>query len=263
MPCFSIIVTCLNAEKTIATTIQSILAQTFTDYEIIVKDGESKDKTVSFVPQDSRIRIIVKKDKGIYEGMNQAILASNGKYCCFLNCGDTFWNDQVLENMDAFLQKNQNVNIAYGNYYTKGQFVQTPVKTTRFSIYRNPLCHQTMFIDRKLFDAYGLYKENMKILADYEFTVHCLNEGALCQNSGVTVCSYLGDGVSTQQKYRKIMQDESKRVKSSYFSVVERLKFNVLIACTFPRIRKYLASDKAPKLLHSLYNRMSNIAKRR
>ena len=262
MPFFSIIVTCLNAEKTIVPTIQSVLSQTFTDYEIVVKDGGSKDKTVSLVPQDNRIRVIVKKDNGIYAGMNQAILESNGKYCCFLNCGDVFWNGQVLENMYAFLQENQNISIAYGNYYTKGKFVQTPVKTTRFSIYRNPLCHQTMFIERKLFNDYGLYKEDMKILADYEFTIHCLNEGVFCQNSGVTVCSYLGDGVSTQQKYRKIMHDENKRVKSTYFSVFEQIKFNVMIACTFPRIRKYLASEKAPKSLHSLYNRFSNAIKR-
>ena len=263
MPFFSIIVAALNAEATIENTIRSILVQTFRDVEIIVKDGQSIDRTVSCIPVDSRIKVIVQKDRNLYDGMNQGIENAQGRYCCFLNCGDTFFDDKVLEKVYCFLVSNPDTGIAYGNYVTRGRFVQTPSKTTRYSIYRNPLCHQTMFIDRDLFSRFGLYKENMKILADYEFTVHCIDEGVRCQNTEITVCSYLGGGISTQLKYRKTIDAEYRMVKNTYFSVIERFVYSVAIMATLPRLRVYLASEKAPKLLQTLYNRASNMVKGR
>ena len=114
---FSILVVCLNPGDKLMKTIKSALEQSYTDYEIVVKDGGSKDNSVyeleAFLETQpeyaKKVRIIRKKDTGIYEAMDQATLEAAGEYYYFLNCGDLFADPQVLEklaqNMDGAKEK--------------------------------------------------------------------------------------------------------------------------------------------------------------
>ena len=78
---FSIITVCLNAGENLIETVKSTLMQTYADFEIIVKDGFSDDGSIDRLPQDSRIKLVQKKDSGIYEAMNQGIKEASGDYC--------------------------------------------------------------------------------------------------------------------------------------------------------------------------------------
>ena len=100
---FSIIVVCLNAGQELLRTVDSILGQTYPHFEIIVKDGMSSDGFVEKLPGDERIRVVRQKDKGIYDAMNQAIPLVSGDYVLFLNCGDYFYNEKVLEKTGAWI----------------------------------------------------------------------------------------------------------------------------------------------------------------
>ena len=95
---FSIITVCLNAGDDLILTIESALNQTYSDFEIIVKDGFSTDGSVEMIPKDDRIRLIQKKDNGIYDAMNQGIEVASGQYIIFMNAGDKFYNNKVLAN---------------------------------------------------------------------------------------------------------------------------------------------------------------------
>ena len=263
MPFFSIVVVSLNAEKEIVPTIKSILIQTFNDYEIIVKDGESTDGTVLAIPSSDKIKTVVQRDRGVYDAMNQGIRQATGDYVCFLNCGDEFYSPSVLSDMYEAIRQKQTEGIYYGNYETKGLFVQCPATTTRRSLYRNPLCHQTMFIPRALFECFGEYRSDFRILADYEFTVHCLNEKIELVNTGITVCKYLGGGISTQKKYKKVIKSEYKTARHTYYPALERYRYELKNALTLPWIRVYFASERAPKWLNKLYNKISNTLKKK
>ena len=96
-PYFSVIIVSFNASNTIEKTIQSVLAQSFTDYEIVVKDAVSTDDTLRYIPQNDKIAVYSEKDGGIYDGMNTAIKYAKGKYLIFLNCGDCFADNEVLQ----------------------------------------------------------------------------------------------------------------------------------------------------------------------
>ena len=76
---FSIIVVALNAGEKLKETVDSVLNQTWQDYEIVVKDGGSKDGSVDALPEDERIKVYVEKDTGIYEAMNQAVAKAKGE----------------------------------------------------------------------------------------------------------------------------------------------------------------------------------------
>lgn len=262
MPFFSIIVVSLNAESFIRSTIQSILNQTFSDYEIIVKDGQSLDRTLELIPNDPKIHIFSQKDSGIYDAMNQAIQKSAGQYLCFMNCGDEFYDENVLENVYQFITnfKTDTMTLFYGNYVTKGLFKQAPSKVTRYAIYRSPLCHQTMFINKGLFERYGMYTTTFKILADYEFTVKCFKDHIPLVNTQVTVCDYLGDGFSVQNG--KKAHQEMTIIRKQHFKFWELILYNILFALTMPKIRFFISSSNSPKFIRLIYTSVANRMKR-
>ena len=93
---FSVIVVSLNAGEELKKTVESVLAQKYADFEIVVKDGGSTDGSTDLLPADARIRLIVKKDRSIYDAMNQAVQEAKGEYFLFLNCGDYLYQETVL-----------------------------------------------------------------------------------------------------------------------------------------------------------------------
>lgn len=225
---FSIITVSLNAEALIADTVNSTLSQTFTDFEIIVKDGGSKDGTLNNIPKDERVRIIEKPDKGIYEGMNQAIREAKGKYLIFMNCGDLFYDSTVLEAAYERLKDGEKC-ILYGNVYSETEgAIRSPevIKKSRF--YTSTICHQAAFIHRELFDVFGLYDEKMRICADWRFFLDAFVGGAEYRYIDKTICKYLGGGVSETPEGMRICKAEKKPILVEKFSLAERMKYNLL-----------------------------------
>lgn len=97
---FSLITVCLNPGDKLRKTLESALKQTCGDFELIVKDGGSSDGSLEKnreLLKDPRIRVITEKDTGIYDAMNQAVSHAEGQYIFFLNCGDTLYDETVLE----------------------------------------------------------------------------------------------------------------------------------------------------------------------
>ena len=92
MPLFSIITICYNAAETIERTLESVDCQTFGDYEHLIVDGASTDKTVDMViaRANPRRRLISERDNGLYDAMNKGIVNTSGKYLIFLNADDKF-----------------------------------------------------------------------------------------------------------------------------------------------------------------------------
>src|ERR687883_1909022 len=95
-PLFSIVTVTLNCAEDAEHTAQSVVAQTFTDYEYIVKDGGSTDGTVERLRAFEKPQIYVSPDQGVYSAMNQALAACSGIYVCFLNAGDLFATPETL-----------------------------------------------------------------------------------------------------------------------------------------------------------------------
>lgn len=103
----TVITTCYNAENCIGKTIESVLKQDFTDYEYIVMDGASKDKTFeiaksyekAFKEKGISYLCFSEPDHGIYEGMNHGLAHASGDYINFLNADDTYYDEKVLSSI--------------------------------------------------------------------------------------------------------------------------------------------------------------------
>lgn len=117
----TIIMPAYNAEKLISDSIESVLSQTYTNFELIVIDDCSKDQTVkvveSFILKDSRIKLVKNiKNKGVAETRNAGLDQAKGNVIAFLDSDDR-WVENKLEKQLAILYKNPDIDIVYSAYY--------------------------------------------------------------------------------------------------------------------------------------------------
>lgn len=257
-PFFSIIVVSLNAEEYIEKTIRSIEIQTYKDFEVIVKDGFSHDNTLAFVPtEDKRFHIYQIPDKSLYEAMNQAIEKTKGKYLIFMNCGDTFANSAVLEEIRSAIG-NKNYSFFYGDYYRDGILHKQPHNLTAFSIYRTPLCHQTVFFNGNVLRDGAIYNLQYTILADYDLELRLIQEGEI-GHLPIVVCDYLGGGISETKAGIKRKKSERIRIVRSTFSPKQRLIFGIKYHASMPKLRTFIMySEKTPKFIKKIYQSVVN-----
>ena len=109
---YSILVVCLNSGQRLLDTIESIISQKYQNYEIVIKDGESTDGSIEmvrerFAEKIERIQIISRADSGIYDAMNQACSYATGEYYMFLNTGDSFYDENVLQKITDGISEKQ------------------------------------------------------------------------------------------------------------------------------------------------------------
>lgn len=102
---YSVVIPLYNKEECIEKTIRSVLAQTVSDYEIVVVNDGSKDKSVSIVEDiyDKRIRIISQENQGVAAARNTGILNAKGQFVCFLDADD-LWKEDFLRTVDDLIE---------------------------------------------------------------------------------------------------------------------------------------------------------------
>lgn len=257
---FSIIVVSFNEEKNIVSTIDSILKQKCEDYEIIVKDAMSKDNTIKVIPPSNKIRIVESSDMGIYDGMNQAIDLSSGEYVSFMNCGDIFFDDDVLDIMKKAIMSSGKRNVIYyTNYVRNGIVFRSPKTLSDFHLYKSPLNHQSMFISRNLFSQFGLYDTRYRILADYHFTLKVYRSSKNnLEYIDITSCKYLGGGFSESTDNKKLKKQEYDTIRAEYFTNKQRKKFDIWLFFSLRALRQKIISDSSPKIIRRIYRFIVN-----
>jgi len=173
----SIVTVCFNEEKNIKKTIESVLNQTSTDYEYIICDGGSKDNTVEiaksytdvFTKKGIHYVVNSEKDGGIYYGMNKGIDKASGDYIYFLNAGDWFYSDNVVEKIVDHAIQNHFPDVIYGSIATVERNVISVLKGNDEGLYeRMTICHQAVFASTKLMKERP-FNVQYRIMADYDF----------------------------------------------------------------------------------------------
>lgn len=284
-PFYTIITPCLNAGDKLNQTLDSVLAQTFQDYEIIVKDAGSTDGSIESMRRDRRIRLVRAKDAGIYDGMNQALPLANGEFLCFLNCGDILHGATILEKVEKEITsridgaeekemaarlsgnhmsgKHSAGSPAAGIFYgdvielQTGQHVAANPHMTHLAMYRNLPCHQACFYSRDLFRERG-FDIRYQVRADYEHFLWCVIEkGAPAVAMPVIVSDYEGGGYSETQENRRISAAEHEEITGRYFSEAELRRFRRYMVLTLQPLRERIAqSPKTAVLYDKVKNRL-------
>ena len=244
---FSIVTVCLNAGQDLIDTVNSTLGQSYDCFEILVKDGFSTDGSTEKLPEDERIRLIQKKDTGIYDAMNQAVEEALGDYLLFMNCGDRFYSSHVLQDIADGIGREHGA-VYYGKCFDRptGQVRAYPKTITRMTCYRTMICHQAMVYRADVLRQHP-YDCSYRIIADRELMWYLVCEkGISPRYLDTVIADYKGGGESTKSEHIQRNREDQKRLEERYFPRGERLKYKLLMALTFQRLR--IAWSKSPKL---------------
>ena len=174
-------------------TLQSVVSQTFKEFEYIIVDGASTDGSVEVIkkyePQFAHLKWVSEPDSGIYNAMNKGIRMATGDYIQILNSADILAASNVTERMVIALKELENegqgaeVPLLYGNMikkdYSSGKIVgkSGKVEYSLRQYYGSTMNHDCCYIRRDLFDAYGLYDENLKIVSDWKWFLQVIGLG--------------------------------------------------------------------------------------
>ena len=173
-PKLSIITINLNNAPGLSKTIQSVLGQTYTNFEYIIIDGGSTDYSMKLIKEnEGKLTYWVSEpDNGIYNAMNKGIEKASGEYLLFLNSGDFLTNKHVIHESEQYLS---NTELVYGNLsiINLGKLSNClfPSKLTFKYFLNNSLPHPSTFIKSTMFNKVGLYNEQLKIASDWEFFI--------------------------------------------------------------------------------------------
>ena len=207
----SVVTVCFNEEKNIGRTIDSVLNQTSADFEYIICDGKSTDSSVkiaesykdAFAAKGVDYIINSEKDKGIYDGMNKGIDIARGEYIYFLNAGDWFYSDDVIDKVINHINSNEFHDVIFGNVATVERNIVQIVEGKE-DLYNNmTMCHQAVFVltshmkERK-------YNLDYKIMADYNFLLGLKVDGKNFLHIDETIAYFSVGGVSTVRPKRNL-----------------------------------------------------------
>jgi glycosyltransferase involved in cell wall biosynthesis len=215
---FSVITINYNNCVGLRKTIESVVAQTFKDFEWIVIDGGSTDGSLKVIEQFASYMAywVSEPDKGIYNAMNKGIKVATGEYLLFLNSGDWLASNAVLQEVS---DASPTADFVYGNHIERdGSVEDGPYPLTFLRMYRSTICHQDIFHSKRLF-VQRQYDESYKIVSDWKFLFEeIVRKGASVQKINVVV-SALEDGNSYNVK---LLPKERSVVLENLYSEMER-----------------------------------------
>jgi glycosyltransferase involved in cell wall biosynthesis len=208
-PLISIITVVYNGEKFLEETIESVISQSYANVEYIIIDGGSTDGTIDIIKkyEDKIDYWASEKDNGIYEAMNKGIELATGKWINFMNSGDSFYDNNILQNI--FTKESlEEVDIIYGNI----QVVYPGTNKTRVvkagkleNLSRgSQFSHQSSFILSSLQKKYP-YNLSNRIGADFEFYYNQYAKGKCFKYINIIVAQNSAGGVSDIERVATIV----------------------------------------------------------
>jgi len=192
MPKVSVVMASYNHEKYVAETLESVLSQTYQDFEFIITDDGSSDGTVDVMKRfdDRRIKLsCFSQNQGACAAINNCIQEAKGEYIAVINSDDA-WMPEKLEKQVKFLDEHPEIGAVFSyahiideqankiteeNHFYSKVFIQP--NRTRFEWLRhfffngNCLCHPSLLIRKHCYDDIGLYDERFALLPDFDFWI--------------------------------------------------------------------------------------------
>ena len=242
----SIITVCFNSEATIRDTIESVLAQNYTNIEYIIIDGQSTDNTLSIIKEykGDIAQCVSEPDLGIYDAMNKGIVLATGDVIGILNSDDFYPHKDVISQVVSVFHDSRDASVVVGNVsFVLPNNLDKP--TRLYSSFRfkpwmmrfgfSP-AHPATFIKKIIYEKVGCYKCDYKIAADFEWFVRAflvndldcskLNETLVIMREGGVSTSGLNSYFASSKEQLRALLDNG--VYSNMFFVYLRLPIKLL-----------------------------------
>jgi glycosyltransferase involved in cell wall biosynthesis len=214
-PMFSIIVPTFNAAATLQSCVDSLVSQTFNDFELVLVDGGSTDGTLDIAngfatELGARLVLHSGPDQGPYDAMNRGVAMASGAWLLFLGADDSLHDVETLARVAAFIGEHEHSDLVYGDVIMRstGTRHAGAFDLDRLQFETN-ICHQAIFYRRELFAGIGPYNLRYPIWADWDFNIRCFSNPALAIRYMDVVVAHYNDmtGLSmrtgTDKEFRK------------------------------------------------------------
>ena len=224
----SIITINYNNLEGLKRTYDSVVSQTCQDFEWIIIDGGSTDGSREYIEghQEKFAYWCSEPDKGVYNAMNKGIAQAKGEYLNFMNSGDNYADERVIE---EFISAGWNEDYITGDVILDGDensIMTYPDEEDMDFVHmcRGGLCHQSSFIHRALFERYGVYDETMQIVADWKFAMEVIiMHGCSYRHWHRIVADYATDGISSFDTNYNQHTKERAKVISQYDRIIRSI----------------------------------------
>ena len=226
-PKFSIITITYNAASVIGPTLQSVLAQTYTNYEYLLIDGGSKDDTVEKAKASGIgfAHIVSEPDNGLYDAMNKGIRLAKGDYLCFLNAGDAFYAPDTLQTIvDTIAGESELPHVIYGETaevddernFVRMRRLKAPENLNWRSFKDGMMvCHQAFYARR---DIAPLYDLKYRLSSDVDWCIKVMKASTRLVKVDAVVVNYLQNGLSLKRHRESLI--ERFKVMCSHYGVL-------------------------------------------
>jgi glycosyltransferase involved in cell wall biosynthesis len=178
-PRLSIVISTLNAGRTLARCLESVAGQNFRDFELIIIDGGSSDDTAVVIARYAPLvrHFQSEPDAGIYDAWNKAMRIARGEWICFLGADDKFATAEALTSfsMNAEYPDVTLVSARVDVTNGRGAIVRSFGQAWKLATMKKYMCiaHPGAWHHRSLFDAYGTFASEYRLAGDYEFLLRC------------------------------------------------------------------------------------------
>ena len=227
----SIITINFNNKDGLKRTIESVISQKFQEFEWIIIDGGSSDGSKLLIEEVARNNKKLvsywcsEPDGGIYNAMNKGVKHSNGEYLQFLNSGDILYDNTIIGD---FYELTFKEDIIAGDIIVDGSELlarQNPDEADLDYDYmvKSSIMHPSSFIRKKLFEKFGYYDENLKIVSDWKFFLYVLiKENCSYAHWHRFVTDFATDGISENELSHPIIWSERKAVLDDFLNRYHR-----------------------------------------
>ena len=188
LPLVSIIIPSYNHGEYLGRALCSVLAQTYSMWEVIIIDNHSLDNTDEVISSHGShvVNYISEPDFGIYDAMNKGLKLATGEVVCFLNAGDFYIDSGVLERVDKVMNL-EDLDIIYGDVaYFRGENKKNIIRRYKSEYFHPRLlvkgfmpAHPAFFMRRDIYQRIEPFRINYKIAGDFEMMVRIFSDNNL------------------------------------------------------------------------------------
>lgn len=221
----TVITVCFNEKNRIKKTIESVCCQSYPYIEYLIIDGNSDDGTIKILQKYSKynnIHIFSEKDHGLYNAMNRGIARATGDYIYFLNAGDVFYNEFVIEHIVNYMKENKDIiyigkvcSIFSDDSKTILDFFMLEETLEEALLNGGMPCHQSIFSPKKLLVNH-YFREEFKIRADFEWLIYSISRKNKYKNIPIIISNYDATGISSRLKNCYLYQQEEEIILNEY-----------------------------------------------
>jgi glycosyltransferase involved in cell wall biosynthesis len=228
---------------------QSVANQSFKDFEYIIIDGNSKDKTLeiinNFQSLPENFKGLCEPDSGLYDAMNKGLAMATGEFVWFINAGNAIYSPYTLEKINSEISNlKSQIDIIYGqslivneNGKPLGERHKIAPKILTKNSFLNGLvvCHQSILVRREIAQNYNL---NYTVSADYDWVLNAFEKSQENLYIDDYLSKFMTSGISAQK--RKLSWKERFKIMKNHFGLLKTLFAHILIILKYPFSRKYL-----------------------